>query len=135
MRLSLLFLLASCGGSAGGAPAPRLEFASRSVTVEPRPVGEAKLIVLAWTCEGQGRLRIVGVRGDCGCARVWGMPEYVQAGTRGTLWVNLAASARVGPQQVEIRVYTDLPKPRDIVRVRVHAPVGAISEGDPGTPR
>ena len=132
--LLALLLLAACDAPAARPP-PRLRFVSSVVDAGRRPPGRAQAVRISWVCRGAGRVRVVGTRSDCGCARVSPMPPWVTAGEHGVLQVVLGATRRTGPQRMRIRVYLDAPPPGDVADVEVRAAVSSNSEGPAGLAR
>ena len=125
--------LGACGRSPTQGGPPAFVFASPTQRVGARPIGERTTIRVPWTCRGSGRLRILGTRGNCGCAHIGPLPEHVTGGSAGTLDVTLTASRVEGAQDVRVTVYTDRPAPRDRATMTLRAWIGAPVVARPAT--
>ena len=132
----VFLLLAGCGGSPAlhkaRDPAQPLRFRVPDHWPIPRRKrGAASVVSVPWHCEGVGRIRVLGVRGDCGCAAIAPLPRWLDGGQSGVLRVSLSPRQHAGRQRVHIRIYLDRPAPQDYARVRLEGWVGPAAVLDP----
>jgi hypothetical protein len=107
---------------------PALRFATETQTLLESLSSEASTnpteVGFPWRRSGRGSLRCLGIRPDCGCALISGLPEVLPEGAEGTLRVRIAPGLRPGPFLVSVRIYTDAAPPAERIVLRVRGFVG-----------
>ncbi len=77
-----------------------------------------------WQRVGSGRLRVLDVQTDCGCALTAPLAKHLDPNESGVLSIHLRVGSRAGPFSVRVRIVTDGDPPLDVATCRVRGFVG-----------